>query len=179
MMGINSVAGELRRLVEGPEKNETIPGLGLVRFVVVCNGNAVAVLETATAVMRVVCLGFSQGFKDEINWRSVLPVRFSGACAKEMSPEESERWLKRWQSLSDQEREEEERNRTWSLDNWMYWMDPRERSWQWWDAVIVSPDRINVSLVVNSWPFGWGAVSWLFRGSGASDALPIVQAADG
>ncbi|WP_129530713.1 hypothetical protein [Achromobacter agilis] len=167
---------EIRRLAEGPKENEPVPGVGLVQFVVICNGNSLKVLETVVAVMTAICLKCSQGYPDYIDWRTVLPERFVQACAKEMSPEESERWLQRWQTLSDKEREEDERNRTWSVDNWMYWMGPHERAWQWWDARVVSSERINVSLAVDSWPFGWGSVAWLFRGSGASDAVPVAQA---
>ena len=176
MLDAQDCLAEIRRLTVGPQEDEPVPGVGLVQFVVNCTGNSDEVLETAVDVMRVICTTCSQGWSEEIDWRSVLPKRFVRTCAKEMSLEESERWLQRLQTLSDNEREEDERTRAWSVDNWMYWMNPNERVWQWWDAKVVSKERIEIRLAVDGWPFGWGAVTWLFRCSGAIDAVPIAQA---
>lgn len=169
---------ELRRLDHGPLGNEQIPGVGIVQFVVKCDGNASDVLNTAISVMKTVCSECASGWSEGVEWQSLLPAAFVSACAKEMTPEEADRWLNHWLSLSHEERESEERDRRWSLDNWVHWLQPNERLWQWWDARLDNADRITVSVAVESWPFGWGAITWLFRGSGAVNVTPIGQSVD-
>jgi hypothetical protein len=77
--------------------------------------------------------------------------------------------------MSTVERDLEESNAKWSLANWLAWMEPDERSWLWWDADVVDDEHLLVSVAIDSWPFGWGAISWLFRGSGAVECVPIKQ----
>lgn len=169
---------ELRRLEHGPAQGEPIPGVGIVQFAVKCKGDAYAVLSTAASVMRVICSECEKGWTEQANWRSLLPSHFVTACAEEMTKQEAELWLQRWQTLRQDERDAEERTRKWSLANWLYWLQPTERVWQWWDAKVVDGENAVVSVAVESWPFGWGALTWLFRGSGAVEVVALQQTAD-
>lgn len=166
---------EMRRLKHGPKPEEPIPGIGIVTFSVSCDGNSQEVLDTAISVMEVICLQYESGWSEEAKWRSILPSQFVSACAEEMTPSESQQWLQRWQVLSQEEREAEERNRRWSLANWLYWLRPSERLWQWWDAKIVDSSHLVVRVAVESWPFGCGAINWLFRGSGAKQVTAVEE----
>ncbi len=96
-------------------------------------------------------------------WVKVLPVWFIEACAPEKSHAEARAWLARWRGLSNVERDREEREKAWSLANWLYWMEPDRRTW-WW----VSTREQQVLVAVIEWPFPWGALSWLLRASGAT-----------
>lgn len=158
---------ELFRVEHGPQVGESIPGIGTVRFVVTCDGNSEQVLLNTKAVMKVISRQCADGWREDADWQSMLPAGFIEACAREMTEQEAEAWLKHWQNLSESEREVEERERQWSLLNWLYWLGPNERAWQWWDAQATDDSSIAVAIAVNSWPFPWGALSWLFRGNGA------------
>ncbi len=158
---------ELNRIKHGPQAGESIPGIGTVRFVVTCDGNSEQVLQNAKAVMEVISRQCADDWREDANWRSMLPTDFVEACAEEMTEQEAEVWLKRWQSLGEPEREIEERERRWSLQNWLYWLSPDKRAWQWWDAQVINDSGIAIAIAVESWPFPWSALAWLFRGNGA------------
>lgn len=178
MVDAASCKEELRRLDNGPARDEPVPGIGFVHLDVRCRGNAADVLNTAKGVMKAICLQCALGWSEEADWKSLLPEQFVSACAPEMTREQADELLKRLKALSDEDRAAEAKERPWSLDNWLYWVQPSERLWQWWDAKVESSNRIVVTVAVESWPFGWGALTWLFRGSGAVDVVPIEQAAD-
>jgi hypothetical protein len=178
MIGAVSCHAELQRLKQGPAENEEFHGIGIGQFIVKCNGNADDVLETAMAVMKVVCLQCVEGWPTTTDWRAILPSRFVDRCAEEMTREQAEQLLERINALNEQERKLDAKNRPWTLDNWLHWMQPSERLWQWWDAKVEDSNRIRVWFILDSWPFGWGAVTWLFRGSGAVEVMPLEQAVD-
>jgi len=105
----------------------------------------------------------------ESEWRQLLPIWFTESCQPSQTQAEAERWLKWWQRLSPQEQAEAELNKDWSLDSWLYWMEPENRQWTWWDAKAVNDcDHLLVAVEVDCWPFPWGALRWLFRAAGAS-----------
>ena len=164
---------EFARLVQGARERDGIPGIGTVRFIVKCSTNAADVLATAREAMRAISGACANGWDAAaLNWEALLPEQFVKACAADMTRSEADEWLARWQKLRPQEREHEERSRAWSLANWLHWLSPNERTWLWWDAVVLDEDFIVVSVAVEEWPFPWGALSWLFRGSGALEVSP-------
>ncbi len=59
------------------------------------------------------------------------------------------------------------REKEWSLEDWLYWMEPDNRTWTWWDGCEKDSDRLAVALEVSEWPFPWGAFSWLLVATGA------------
>ena len=169
--------GEHDRLVNGPSENEAVPRLGTVRFIVHCRGNAGDVLRLAKSVMKPIA-SLTTREMTNCDLSTMLPQEFLGACAADMTPEEAEKWLKHWKSLSEQQQLYEESNRTWSLSNWLYWLSPEDRSWCWWDAIEIDSDHLLVAVAAKDWPFPWGALSWLFRGSGATRVEPEPEYAD-
>jgi len=86
-----------------------------------------------------------------------------------MSPEQANKWLSWWRSLPPEEQRKAEIEKDWSLENWLYWMQPSNRQWFWWDAKVLEDyDHIALAIEVEAWPFPWGALRWLFRAAGAS-----------
>ena len=86
-----------------------------------------------------------------------------------MSSEQAKLWLVWWKSLPLEEQIRVEIEKDWSLDNWLYWMEPNKRQWFWWDAKVLEEyDHIALAVEVRDWPFPWGALRWLFRAAGAS-----------
>lgn len=172
-----TLAGERDRLIHGPAEGDLIPGLGTVRFVVHCSGKATRVLTLAKSVLHQINCVDKCDWKS-CDWRTLLPLDFVRTCAAEMAPEDAQKWLIRWQSLSERQQRQEEASRSWSLNNWLYWLEPQDRCWCWWDANEIDANHLVVAVAVKDWPFPWGALAWLFRGSGANLVVPEPEYAD-
>jgi hypothetical protein len=155
--------GELGRLLLGAGDLARPGGLGTVRFVVRCNGDALDVLDRAKKVLEVVLRSTTDPWPSLEEWRDVLPRWFVERCAPEMSQEEAERRVR----LPDDEQERLEQAEGWSMGAWLHWFQPGHRQWAWWDAVATGEDTIVVAIEVDSWPFPWGALKWLFLACGA------------
>jgi len=172
MLAPTDFISELVRLEHGPKDTDQIPGIGTVRFIVKCNADAADVLAIAKTTMTVVSRVCANGWDESLNLETLLPKRFVQACAADMTRSEADAWLAHWQQLSPEARAQEEKSRVWSLANWLHWMSPSERTWLWWDAVILDKNYVVVAVAVEEWPFPWGALSWLFRGCGALEVSP-------
>ena len=162
---------ERKRLQNGPGDDRPA-GVGTVVFDVSCTRvDAATVLQRGKAVLEIVGAFTSDAWPSKNEWRDLLPDWFVAACAPEMTPEQADQWLKRWEVMSPEEREEEERNQQWSLADWLHWMKPTERKWLWWDSEVIEPTLARVALEVESWPFPWGAFKWLMQAAGADDVF--------
>jgi hypothetical protein len=100
-------------------------------------------------------------------WRQVLPTWFVESSAPEQSRDEAERWLGWWRSLPAEEQALVTRAQRWTLAGWLYWLEPSERQWFWWDAAVENPDTLRVFVEVSGWPTPLGALEWLLRAAGA------------
>jgi hypothetical protein len=158
---------ERRHLDVGSRPGEQPGGVGTVTVAIRCRGDAGEVAERTRAVLRAVLAHAGPPWPSLAEWRRLLPVWFIEASAPERSAEESERWLAWWHSLPPVERGEATRARRWTLANWLYWLEPSERQWFWWDAAVESPDALRVTVEVSGWPAPLGALEWLFRAAGA------------
>jgi hypothetical protein len=98
-----------------------------------------------------------------------MPAWFVESSAPEQSREEAERWLSWWRNLSAEEQAQVTRAQRWTLADWLYWLEPSERQWFWWDSVIESPDTLQVIVEVSGWPAPLGALDWLLRAAGAAE----------
>jgi hypothetical protein len=65
-----------------------------------------------------------------------------------------------------------EKTKTWSVSNWIYWFQPGERQWFWWDAVAEDTDTLQVVVEVDGWPFPWKNLDWLLQAAGATCVQP-------
>src|SRR5205085_11603936 len=118
-------------------------------------------------VLQVVLSQSPVGWPTLDEWRRLLPDWFVEKCAPEKTKDESDRWLKWWRSLPWDEQVRVNEELRWSLADWLYWFEPKQRYWYWWDARVESPDLIRLAVEVREWPFPWDALKWLFRASGA------------
>lgn len=158
---------EIARLSASPPEWEKPSNLGVVRFIAACPGNSWEVIANAKKALSVVSSESLDRWPATDRWEKILPDWFVKKCAPEMSPEEAERWLTRWQSLSADEQEKEEKVKRWTLPDWLYWLEPQRRDWFWWDATERDRNTVILAVEVIDWPFPWGALSWLLRASGA------------
>lgn len=164
---------ELRHLRMGPERGERPEGIGIERFVARCPGNAEAVLRKAREVMEAVLPFGMDDWPSNSQWPSLLPAWFVATSAPEMSDEESEANIAAWRRLSDEEKTAAEAAEAWSVLDWVFWLHPDERQWWWWDASISSENELLVLVEVDGWPYHWGALTWLFRASGAQEVTAV------
>lgn len=158
---------ELMRLEKGVSPGVLPEGLGTVRFLAKATGHAAETLERAESVLRIVVRSSLDAWPDESEWQMLLPQWFLAACAPERTAEETELWLKRWKSLSPSRQRIESAEMRWTLRNWLYWFEPSQRQWYWWDGNVEGEDTVRVAIEVDAWPFPWGAISWLLRAAGA------------
>ena len=56
----------------------------------------------------------------------------------------------------------------WTLEGWLYWADPDERPWRWWDARVVDADHGTIEIQVADWPTPVAALPWLLLAAGAT-----------
>lgn len=96
-----------------------------------------------------------------------VPAWFVQACAPEPTAAERERWLAWWRTLDHAGKVVAERERGWTLQEWLSWMEPQERTW-WWDAQPTSEFDATIAVEVEGWPTALGALEWLLTASGAS-----------
>lgn len=154
---------ELERLLFGPEVDQQPNGLGTVRLVAYCRGDAEQVLTRCKSVLEVALSLSNEGEFDEKIWMASLPDWFVNKCPAELSQQELDKRLR----LPIEERMRLEELEGWPLSAFIYWFEPDQRYWFWWDAVIIDSNTIYIEIEVEDWPFPWGALRWLLRASGA------------
>jgi hypothetical protein len=166
---------ELRHLTEGPRTAETSGGVGLVAVDVTTPGEASDLLRRCREVLREVLeTAMAEEWPAEDTWAQRLPDWFVQACAAEETAEEAARWLAKWRELDDEARVRAARERPWSLPDWLYWLQPDERQWFWWDAVVRGKHEARIFVEVPGWPVALGALEWLLRAAGA-DSINVAD----
>lgn len=161
---------ELERLQRGPEQNESPGGIGTVRFIARCPGNAGEVLAIAKSALEVAIRLSHSGVFEESEWMAALPDRF----VKNSAPHPSQDEIDRESVLPLEDRILLQTEKKWSLRMFMNSFLPEldMRRWSWWDAAILDESHIVVAVEVKEWPFPWQALRWLFKASGAFDLEP-------
>lgn len=158
---------EHRHVTDGSQPEEEPGGVGLVSVVAQCSGNALEVLSKVREVVLLVVNTPSTGWPSIEHWRDYLPDWFVDGCTEDISDGQAERWLAWLQTLKPSEKTQAIRDRGWSLPNWLYWLEPANRQWYWWDGKV-SGDRVVVSVEVAGWPAPLGSLEWLLLVAGAS-----------
>lgn len=159
---------ELRRLETGPSPGEKPGGVGTVRFDVSTAAGAEEVLRRAKQVLQVIDKAILDGWPSTEGLVPQLPGWFTAACAPPMSREQSDEWLARWRRLPPDEQVKAQNELKWSLDDWLYWMEPANRQWFWWDAEVAGDKKLaKVAIEVEGSPFPWAALRWLLVAAGA------------
>lgn len=154
---------ELERVRYGVEPTKPPDGLGTVRFLARCQGDAEAVLSTVKSVLAAILELVEQRCADEAVWASTLPKVFVNACPRFPSPEEMEVYRR----LPLDERVKLDLAEGWPLRAVMNSFLVLDRWWSWWDAIVLDKDHVAVAVQVAQWPFPWELLRWLFCASGA------------
>lgn len=160
---------ELRRLDRGPLPGEAPQGFDKISCLARCSPDtAMEVLENAKSVLRCVDEMTLQGWPLNDGQLKKLPGWFVEACAPRRTQAEAEEHMKWWKSLPREEQIRTAREERWTLESWIYFFNPAERIWHWWDAEIDLSGNILVTLEVDEWLCPIGETRWLFRASGAA-----------
>jgi hypothetical protein len=101
-------------------------------------------------------------------WQKELPAWFVLACAPEKTPEEEQVALTHWRSLSPAEQAIADESEPWSLSDWLWWLEPENRTWYWLGADAVDSRRLVVYVGTDGAPSATGALYWLLKAAGAS-----------
>ncbi len=158
---------ELRRLKGSQPPSGDPGGIGIDHFIAKCPGNASLVLARAKEVLSVISESASDPSFSSIDWHSRLPHWFINQCGPELTREQADAMIAEQALLPIEEFARRGREAIWSLGNWIYCIEPEYRSWTWWDGQLLDESNLVISVEVTEWPFGWGALQWLFRASGA------------
>jgi hypothetical protein len=138
---------ELRHLSAGGAGEA--PPDELDELVVSCPGGAERVLAGAREVLKVVLGRPAASWPGVDEWKRLLPAWFVSACVDDREVRDCV--LDRW-----------------SLRAWIYWFQPDQRQWRWWDA-RAEGDRLQIWLLVRERPYLRGALGWLFQAAGAEE----------
>lgn len=160
-------AEEQRHVDTGPRPGELPSGVGTTTVLAHCRGDADSVAERARDVLRAVLAHAGPPWPALADWRNLLPNWFVDSAAPERSQEEAQRWLVWWRSLPPDKRAKAAREEIWTLANWLYWLEPEERQWFWWDALVENPQTLRVTVEIRGWPVPLGTLNWLLRAAGA------------
>jgi hypothetical protein len=167
------VRAELQRLNHPPEPGDRPSGVGIVRFVARCPLGSDEVLANAKSLLKMIDEASLERWPTEEEWKIKLPDWLTSKCSPPICDEAAEKWLAWWRSLPAEEKQRAEAEQGWTLDNWLYSMEPRNRQWFWWDAKSLSDlDHLVVAVEVEAWPFPWGSLQWLIKSAGASTLDP-------
>ncbi len=159
---------ERRHLETGPRVDESPGGAGVISVAVSCDGHAERLLDGLREVMSVVAAHQDGDWPPLDRWRDLLPAWFVEACAPERSPAETDAWLERWRALPPAEQRAAEQAAGWSLADWLFWLEPDERRWFWWDGATIDSNTLRVDIEVAGWPAPLGALDWLVRTCGGT-----------
>ncbi|PJR62406.1 hypothetical protein [Raoultella sp. T31] len=166
---------ERKRLACAPSLSDKPTGIGSVRFVVSCESNAEHIMSLAKEVLKVISDAYETEWPDLVSWKEMLPDFFVDSFEPEISKEDMDKRIAYRNSLPWKEQQKLLADEKWSLDSWLYWLEPENRTWFWWDAALLEePIRETyfiVAVVVLEWPFPWGALKWLFKACGALDVV--------
>jgi len=85
-----------------------------------------------------------------------------------MTLEEADAGLAEWRAMTEEQQEEDARSARWTLSDWLYWMNPDNRTWSLGQC---GDGMGNVRIVVLKQDFQapLGSLHWLLRAAGADD----------
>lgn len=167
--------GELERVINGPRPGEAPEGV-LTTFIAKSDEPIVLLHARVREVLAILLRSDPEDWLLEDRWKARLPEWFLTRFSVARSPEEIWEHHGCWHSLS--EREQKDRyqaeivNADWSLMEWIRQLDPEEeRPWYWWDATVIDPTALKVTVESYDWPFANHALRWLLRASGAKEVV--------
>ncbi|WP_279572141.1 hypothetical protein [Volucribacter amazonae] len=153
-----------------PEYREN-DGMG-ANFLIICNGNATEVLDLARKVLLIINEQYSaKTWPSDEKWLSLMPKNFLNNFEKEEKKITKNLWSNFFHKMTSKKPQ----NSKWTFENWIFLMEPIDRSWFWWGATVIDEKDGNNYLFFTTRvlddPFLAGTLKWLFLGAGAIEVL--------
>lgn len=157
---INEIYKEKIRLLSPTEYQEET-GMG-ARFIIICKDNASYILDLGKDIVSIIN---KYSFPDRSwpsvdQWIDILPKKFTDRFSLEV------------QNSNPQDKED-----SWSLEVWLYWMNPQHRTWFWWDSALFDvPIKythfvVSVKTISELPYFSANSFKWLFKACGAIEVI--------
>lgn len=162
---------EQRHVSSGPRPGEKPTAVALTD-VVAEGADPQVILGRCREVLMTILDYPESAWPGSEEWARLLPAWFVAASSPQQTRAETEEWLARWRSLSPADKARAESEQPWTLDDWLFWMNPAERTWYWWDAAVQPDGRLRVVVEIPGWPTSYGSLEWLIRAAGAT---PVIQ----
>ncbi|MFF0266904.1 hypothetical protein [Kribbella sp. NPDC004536] len=132
------------------------------------SADSAELLSRCTEVLEVVLQRPEPAWPDLSVWQRVLPAWFVQACAPERTAEEAQADLIRWRTLSPAEQKCADEESRWSLSDWLWWLEPDNRTWYWLGADLIGRHQLLIYLETDGDPSPTGAIHWLLKAAGAA-----------
>ncbi len=147
-----------------------------VPFDLTATSGASVVLGKACQVLSIIDQKTLAGCIDISEWLACLPAWFVRFFRKELTIAESDAWHKKWRGFPPGGKENAEAEIGWSLEGWLYWLEPENRQWYLWSSglPLENDSKIEVFIQTIDTPFASKSLVWLFKCSGASSfTMPL------
>lgn len=132
------------------------------------SSNSEVLLDRCRAVLLVVLQHDETNWPTLTAWQHELPRWFVDACGPEKTPEEAREWLSWWRALPLDEQVAATEAKRWALSDWLWWLEPGQRTWYWLGAKVASSHDLRIFLEMDGSPAPAGALYWLLKAAGAS-----------
>ena len=137
----------------------------------VADGDSGQIVERCQQVLAQVIGADANTWPTLEQWRTALPPWFLGSFATEQSIEEASAWVAWWRGLDREEQIRAESARGWTLSDWLYWLEPVNRTWHWWNGRVLDANTAVIELMITDWPTPVGSLKWLVRAAGGRDIV--------
>jgi len=152
---------ERERLTFPPLPTQKSTGIGISRFIVSCDSDALAILQLAKTVLLIV-INHSIGKWPSLEcWKKILPIKFVSSFLPEQTQWERLESQIKWDGLTYEEKlKDAAQDERWTLSGWLSWLEPP-----------LDNTHFLVEVTPLDSPFMSGALKWLFKASGAVNAV--------
>src|SRR5688500_17262104 len=108
-------------------------------IIVECDDIASRVISRTNEILKIV-IGSELTPDDTVeDWSDELPFWSVDACSRDLTIEESKEMMRTPEGV-------QQLSQIWTIDGFIYWFRPEQRSWFWWDAVLIDTNIFQVHL---------------------------------
>ncbi|TCC19248.1 hypothetical protein [Kribbella sindirgiensis] len=133
------------------------------------SADSALLLERCREVMVKILQHGEEDWPDLPVWQRELPAWFVLACGPERTQEEADAKLIWWRGLSPGEQMVASEVSRWALSDWLWWLEPENRTWYWLGADVVGAQHLLVHVEIDGAPAPIGALRWLLKAAGATE----------
>lgn len=164
---------ERARLENGPRPGELPLDAGVVDVVGLSHGDAAGVDVRVREVLSIIAEHQNGRWPNLDEWKLVLPRWFTAFFVEQRTQNEESRPLDWRRALPAEQQASVVDDKKWTLSAWLFWLQPDERQWYFWDSRVESKNQLRVQVQIVDYPL-LGALEWLLRSAGARDVVALT-----